>query len=296
MNIRETTDIFSKYINDLNFNSKYDSSKGTEKPYYVENLKPLRIAISNLEGIELLNKEINILKESALFKDGGDIDYFEPVQEMKIKNAVNSLKVGLEFLLRYSNQIELHQNSINIKLPEVKDFDSLSRVSKDFKLAIDIPLADQNHGGSVKIVTADSGSIWLTVSLGTAAAVNLVGGICWAAAVIRKKNAEAKIFEAHAKTLEIKNDMMTTFVEAQKSQLQNILDSEAKQIIENHYAENSDQALDRLKLSIQTVSDLIDRGTKILPAGHDVETKKIFPDYSNLNLIESTIRQLTEGK
>lgn len=295
MNIREVSRRFEKYYNSLSFNSSYNSDKNKDKPYFATNLSTLREAILNLDDIEILEKEIEDLKDTSLFKHSGDSDFFTVSEEVKIKNAISRLRIGIDFLLRYEQQIPFPNNGLNIKLPEIDNFDDLSKASRDLKLALEIPILDQEKGGFIKIETADSGSIWLTVSTGTIAAVNLVAVICWSAAVIRKKMAEAKIFEQQAKTLELKNEMMQELLKAQKVQLKNILDSEAKQITDNHYDLSDGEAINRLKLSLETVSELIDKGVKILPTSDSKETIKLFPDYSNLHLIESSIRQLKEG-
>lgn len=158
-----------------------------------------------------------------------------------------------------------------------------------------MPINDSNTGGHVNILTAESGSIWLIVSLGAFTAVNLIAGICWAAAVIRKKNAEAKMFEAHAKTLELKNDALESLVDAQKQQLANMLTAESEAILSKFYDHKDPETLNRLKLSVSTVADLIDRGAKILPQSENDKIKSAFPDYNNLSLISSSIKQLKEG-
>lgn len=295
MNIRETSALFRKYLDSLQFKTSYESSKNSTNPYYATNLSSLREAILNLEDIDILKNEIESIKKTSLFSYSSDDFFFSPSEDTILKTEVKQLRNGLEYLLRYADQIEMPENGLNIKFPEIENFDDLAKVSKEFKKAIEIPIIDQQQGGQVKIETADSGSIWLTVSVGTIAAVNLVGAICWSAAVIRKKMAEARIFEAQAKTLELKNEMMETLIEAQRVQMKNILESEAKEIADNHYNLSDGEAIARLKMSIETVSELIDKGVKILPTSDDSKTAKLFPDYSALNLIESTIRQLKNG-
>ena len=113
--------------------------------------------------------------------------------------------------------------------------------------------------------------------------------------MIKKKRAEAKIFEQHTRTLELKNDAISLFLDAQKTQLNNILDAEANAIADKNYNHNDPETIERLKLSINTVSDLMDKGVKILPVNEDQEIQKQFPDYSKLNLIESSIKQITNN-
>jgi hypothetical protein len=291
MNVKETKDLLQNCYSKLNFKTTYVTGS-TEKPYIAQDLIILRECINRLENIDLLTPEINELKKSMLFQTYSDEQYFTASDNSKITINVDKLKIGIEFLLRYGNQIENPENGLFIKLPEIQNFEDLSKVSNDLKKAIEIPVIDQNDGGYVKIETAESGSIWLIISIGTLSAVNLIGAICWSAAVIRKKKAEAKIFEEHAKTLGLKNESLQTVIDAQKIQIKNIIEAEAEEIAKAHYKLNDPEVISRLKLSLNTVNDLIDRGTQILPSSDNKETIKSFPDYSNLNLIESAIKKL----
>lgn len=292
MNIKESLDRIKKNAHAFNYKSDYNS--GTQdKPYTAKNLVQLKDAIQELSDIDFLSHQIDILKSTQLLENYKDVDNFNSTDDSKISKAVTELRIGLNFLLNYYYvNYTYSDETIHIKFPSIEDFEDLNRLSNDLKKAIEIPINDSNTGGKVNILTAENGSIWLIVSLGVVSAVNLVAGICWAAAVIRKKNAEAKIFEAHAKTLDLKNNALETFVQAQKEQLSNILTSETEAIMSKFYDKTDPETLARLKLSVTTIADLIDRGTKILPNSENDNIKNLFPDYNNLNLISSAIRQL----
>ena len=51
-----------------------------------------------------------------------------------------------------------------------------------------------------------------------------------------------------------------------KFQIKNIIEAEAEEIAKAHYKLNDPEVINRLKLSLNTVNDLIDRGTQILPS------------------------------
>lgn len=291
MNIKEIESLIQENSPKLYFKSDY-SSGNTSKPYKAISLSSLREAINSLSEIDLIKPEIDKLKNSTLYNNYKDEDIFDVTDHTLISSNVMKIRTGLEFLLRYNQQNEAPKNGLFIRLPDIATFDDLERTACDLKKAIEIPINDQNQGGSIKIVSAESGSIWLILSAGTIAAVNLIGAICWSAAVIRKKQAEAKIFEEHARTLVLKNDSISTFVEAQKQQIKNILQDEAEAIAQKHFSNDDPEAIGRLKLSINTVSELIDKGTQILPSADNKEVLKSFPDYSNLSLIESAIKRL----
>lgn len=266
-------------------------------PYQASGLNTLRRSVNLVDDIPYLNSEITVLRNSWLFQSTGDGQKINSNQNTEVENALNSLRIKLETFKEIAETSNLFNGTdrILIRIQEINSFDSLQKYAGDLKKAIEIPVLDKSIGGNVTILSADEGSIIFYISLGAVAAVKLVAGICWAAAVIKKKKAEASIFEQHAKTLELKNDMLSIFVEAQKVQMKNILDAEATAIAKKEYNHEEPETIERLKLSISTVADLIDKGVQILPVSKEEDIQKSFPDYKNLNLIESTIKQLTQG-
>jgi hypothetical protein len=293
MNINEIKEKIIQNVDYLQYSSSYTSGLG-DKPYVAKKLIQLREAINELSDIQLILPEIAEIKKTSLFSSFKDEDYFTSNENSILDSSIYRIRTGLSFLLRYKLQIETPEHGLYLKLPEIINFDDLARVANDLKKAIEMPIVDQNDGGYVQIKSAESGSIWLIISVGTFSGVNLVGAICWASAVIRKKKAEAKIYEEHAKTLELKNEVLESILAAQKQQYKNILQAEAEQIANNHFNNQSPEVIERLKLSLTTVSELIDRGAQILPSS-DKELTKSFPNYSNLDLIESAIKKIASN-
>ena len=296
MNINESGSLIRKYIKDLEI-SLIEIPGTSPTVYNVKNVNKVRNALVHLKDIPFIKPEIEGLLNSWILTSTTDEVNISGLQYANIADKFNKLKAGLEYVLRIANSSDYSKDKevLYIKLPELKTFDDLSKASNDLKKGIEQPIYDDTIGGEVNILSAESGSVWLIVSVGTIAAVNLVAAICWAAAVIRKKNAEAKIFEQHAKTLEIKNAALDDIVDAQKKQLNNILTAEADAISTKHYNYNAPETTERLKLAINTVADLIDRGAQILPASNDPDSLKAFPNYNQLELITSSIKQLTNN-
>lgn len=295
MNNREVYNLGKKYFENLSL--KYDYQSGTDKPYKLSGLNNLRNVIQEFEQIPFLKDGIDELKKSFLFTQTGNTLSVSSSDHSLISNYISNLRIGLTFLF---NQIESNSlididNSIAIKLPPLKTFTDLSKVANDFKKAIEIPILDSKIKSEFQIITAEPGSIWIMVALGTAVAVKLIGAITWSAAVLKKKNAEARIFEAHAKTLELKNEQIQLFINAQKTQLNNLLANEAEAIATNHYTAQEPEAIERLKLSITTVADLIEKGSKILSNSSSDSIKKLFPEYDKLSIIETAIKKISES-
>jgi hypothetical protein len=295
MNFIEYHQTIINTLSGLELSSEYIQGN-QDFSYQVSNLDSLRRSINNIEDIPFIENEINILKTSWLFQSVGDSMKITSSQKLQAETELTNLKLKLVTFrqIAEASKIFKGEDILLIRIPEVNSFDNLQKYASDFKKAIEIPVLDKGDG-NVTIVSADEGSVILYVSLGAVTALKLVAGICWAAAVIRKKRAEASIFEQHAKTLKLKNEALTSIIEAQQEQLKNILHSEAEAIANKEYNLNDHETIERLKLSISTVSELIDRGVKILPISSDNELRKSFPDYKKLDLIESTIKQIAHA-
>ncbi|WP_294680320.1 hypothetical protein [uncultured Fluviicola sp.] len=294
MNFLQYHEIIKEVLPKLSFSAEYVTGNDSLS-YSTKNLVDLRQSINLIEEIPFIEQEILQLKKSWLFESNYPSQKINSSQKVEIDSAIDRIKIKLETFKQIAEQSAIfgNEDTILIKIPEIQSFDNLEKYAKDFKKAIETPIINESINGTVNIISAQEGSIILYISLGTISAVKLVAGICWAAGVIKRKNAEVKIFEQHARTLELKNDSLALFVDAQKTLMKNILDAEANAIANKNYDHNDPETVERLKLSISTVAELIDKGVKILPVSQNSDIQKCFPDYNNLNVIESTVKQIT---
>ncbi|WP_231424959.1 hypothetical protein [Pedobacter sp. Leaf250] len=253
--------------------------------------------IEKLEELKPLVSTIERLKNTSLFKITGDQISVPTSNASEIEAIISDLESKIDLMIQMIRSSKLfgQEDLLFIKLPEFKSFDELAKYSKDLQKAIEIPITDEAINGEVNIIGADQGSVILYVALGTIAAVKLIAGICWSAAVIKKKNAEANMFVEHAKTLELKNEALDAIIDAQKKQLKNIAEAEASALANGLLNHNDPETINRLKLSMDIIANLIDKGAKILPMTKNEDIQKSFPNYNALDLIESSIRQIQSG-
>jgi hypothetical protein len=293
MNFIEYHSTIEKSLPGLRLSVSYLSGN-QDFEFQAKELKRLRSSIIVVEDLPYIETEINGIRASWLFQSISDEQKIKSIQHSEISMLIEALRIKLLTFKEIAERSKLFNSSdtILVRISEIHSFDNLQKYAGDFKKSIEIPVLDESIKGNVTILSADEGSVILYISLGTIAAVKLIAGICWAAAVIKKKRAEADIFEQHAKTLELKNEAMSVFVEAQKVQIKNILEAEATAIANEQYNHAEPETIERLKLSISTVAELIDKGVQILPMSKDEDIQKSFPDYKNLNLIESSIKQI----
>ncbi|MBC7827207.1 MAG: hypothetical protein H7122_05650 [Chitinophagaceae bacterium] len=297
MNLIRFKPVLDEAAAGLQLRSDYVSDAKTAM-YRLSGLNKLRSTIEKLLEVPALAPEVYHLKDSWLFKNYLDVLEVVNSEDTTIKELVSRLKIKIEVLMYLINsQIKANPEIlISVEIPEIQGFDTLEKYANDLKKVIEIPITDEAIGGSVEIVSADGGSIVLYIIVGSIAAVKLVAGICWAAAVIRKKNAEAKIIEAGAKSLDLNNNVMKEIADGIIKQHKQLINDEAEALAAKYYSTAEPEAVERLKLSINIFSVLMDKGIKILPLPSKNEPEIKFPDYNLLNTIQSDIKQINDDK
>lgn len=262
--------------------------------YNIQNVNELRQHLLTIQDIPYLEPQLQTILYSVLFRTTLDEISISRQEYLTLNSEIGALRIKLQVLkdIAEHDTTIMAEDILSVRVPSLNSFDALGKFATDLKRSIEIPIIDSGIDSNIEIIGAGKGSVILYISVGGLLAINLIGGICWSAAVIRRKMAEAKIFEEHARTLKLKNDSLQNLVEAQNTQIKNILQAEAEAIAAKHYTASDPETIERLKLSINTVSDLIDKGVKIMPQTGNEDIRKSFPDYSQLNLIESTIKQL----
>ena len=262
-------------------------------------LNNYRLAVVEIESTGLLSKEIQVIMKTAIFTTAKD-DFEINLPEGRRLNIIFSNFLNLCVSLNQSFHLiggEPNPNSVSIRLPDVKDFEDLAKASTSFHKILSQSILDNEIKGNVQIDNVENGSIWLTISVGTAAAVNLIGGLAWAAAVVYKKYQEGKVFEEYARGIGIKNDGLKELQLLQKNALDQLIQVEADNLGNEHYKEEKSEKIERLKHTIKLLSELLLKGAEVHPALNQPENvKNLFPDMKKLNLLESKIKKLEVGE
>jgi hypothetical protein len=291
MRIREIKNIISNNIG--NFNFKSESVGGN---FSLKELNKFRRALYELENSKLLIQDINDLKSSLVFQTGEDNIVVSSQELNRITLLKNNLSKLFKNILLSLESISGGQseNTISIKLPEIHDLEDLNKILNDIQSALQQAIINVKINGQIKIVNVESGSIWFDIFLGSMAALNLVGGLAWASAVVYKKIQEGKIFEQHARGLEIKNESLVEIQKAQKKSIDLLIDAEARNLYDEHFSNDDKEQISRLKHSINLFSKLMERGTEIHPLLNTPETvDNLFPDPKNYLTIQSRIKQIS---
>lgn len=295
MKLNDILKILSENITKLNFESTTTNQNG-EIYYDFKGLNQYRDAIRTVEKTGILEKEINQLHLTPLFttfKDTLKISYNEGNSIVVLRDSIRNIAKGILDSLKNISVPHL-ENSITIKLPnDISDFDNLSKVSSELQMILNQTIINSHIKGEIKIQSVENGSIWIEVFVGTSAALSLIASLTWSAMVIYKKMQEGKILHQQVESLKIKNDSLKEIQQAQKDQLNLMVDAEANSLYNEHFGNGDPEQISRLSYSIKLLSDLIDRGAEVHPALNTPESvANLFPDKANLPMLESKIKQI----
>lgn len=260
----------------------------------ISGLNNIRSVIKEIESLNLFESVVSNLKNSVLYTTSKDSLNVQNNEVNIINSQLNILQILAQSFLNLLLKIvpDEDPNSINIKLPEIKDFDDLSKVSRDIHLGLTQVIMNDEINGHTDIVSVENGSIWFNVFVGVTA-VPIIASLVWSSAVIYKKIQEGKLLEQQVRGLKVKNDSLDDILKAQKAETAILIQAEAENINSEHFKVNIPENIERIKNSISTFADLIGRGAEIHPALIAPEkVSNLFPDPTKMISIESKIKKL----
>lgn len=257
-------------------------------------LNNIRMVVNEISTLHLFDNIATALKQSVIFTTANNEMNVQISEGKDIINNLNSLKaLSTNFLnILLKTVPEEDANSINIKLPNVSDFDELAKVSREIHIGLTQIIFNDEIKGQTKIVSVENGSIWFNVFVG-ASAVTVIASLTWASAVIFKKIQEGKLLAEQVRGLKVKNASIEDILKAQKAETELMIQAEAEHIESEHFKNKAPENIERIKNSITTFADLIGRGAEIHPALVAPENvTNLFPDPTKLISVESKIKRL----
>jgi hypothetical protein len=159
----------------------------------------------SLDSIPFFSKEKQLVKSSFLFQSVSDLLDHNASQVQEMSRILESVRLGAEALKGALASIlpAPDETTIIVKLPEAKDLEEIIGFLSTLQRALAANVINSKINGQVAVKSWQPGSLWLDIYLGSAAAITLVGGMVWSAAVIRKKQTEVKVLEKIVDSMEI---------------------------------------------------------------------------------------------
>lgn len=298
MRLRRIKQTLEENIVHLNYKREYLS--GNQPGYMYTDITNLKMAIGKVKNQGLYVSLISEIETTVLYSTSQDeIILTDAKEDSRLKKGLEVVRSGCHALLMVLKELYKEKEddtTIYVQMPKIKDLEDLSKKSKILHNAISQTILDPHIKGAIKVRAYDIGSLWIIMTVGSVLAAKFIGGLVWAAAVIRRKKIEFKTFEQHIKSLEIKTESMVDLKDAQKKQLEVSLEAEAGNLVAQFYKSGNAEKIERVKYSIKLISDLMDKGVEVHPAlNASTEVESMFPDYGNIRLIESRIKELGSG-
>ncbi|MDN3580677.1 hypothetical protein [Mucilaginibacter flavus] len=292
MRLKEISQILKENIDRLKYTPNIVVANNN---FSVDNLINIRKGINNIAKTNLFKSQLKEFKTLPIYASTLDTLTISNNEYSIFSSTLEALKKGIKNLTESVDQalpINESENLLSIKLPNDLNFESLGKIIDLLKKSFSIPLAEIDD--SIKIEAFESGSFWIDILVHSREAIELIGAITWAGAFIYKKRLEGKIHEKYIETLNIKNDALKAIQEGTRAQIDILIEVEAQNIQTNYYNGDDHERLERLKLSIKSMSELVEKGTEVHPNLLASETtNSIFPSFKNLNLIESKTKQIS---
>lgn len=273
-----------------NFDVNYSNGNNV---FYINGISRLKVCLQELIkcGFLPVNNEfideVFITNANSLSSDGTTYN-----ARVKFLDYVGFLVENLYSWINSYVPYDQEEDVVNIKMPNSKTFDELTKVSKELHFAFS-PVVNDYEGGKIEIVQFDHGSFWCIVKVGTAAL--LVAGLVWSGAVVAKKIIECRSSYEVFKNVQLRNDMIKELKDLAESEVKLVVAQEAEMIQNEHFNKEDNEQLERIKNSIYNISELILKGTEIQPSlSAPEEVENLFPDFNKLPLIESKVKRLPE--
>lgn len=266
-----------------NFNPIFNNE--SSRPY-IDNALMTKVVIRNLHDAGIIeinpNETDNILTIiSSCMTDRIIIDH------NKFNEYRYTLKILNESLIMLSDWInryvpdEKDETVINIKLPQLNGMDDLIKASTIINKSLGQSVSEV--GGEVKVKHLEYGSSWIIISVGIAAAANLVMRIANAAFEISKKYYSFRITQKQYERYSISTDIIKNIKEVNEKIIYEETNKLAEDIEKDFYDEKDNERISRIRVSIAEMMKLIELGGEVHPALIESSNKQIqTPDYKSL--------------
>lgn len=279
---------------------KLEAGQLNQETMQINNHRNLYQVISILYANDLLTKQVKEL-----------FNPFEDYLSMANKNirmgnsdfhrlsaAVTSLKLILQGL---SETIDANipsdkTTTVSIKLPDERAFDIFSDTIRELNVTLGALLSDGQINEKIEIEAFDNGSLWIQIVTSTVAGVNLIGLVVWASYAVLNKHIEYRRYVEGLRKIKISNDNLEAIQNAMATELQNMVDLEARNIAKEKSLKDDAEILVKLRVTIKQLSGLLEKGMEFHPGDKaDPETLKEFPLIGDIKKLESKTKLIAHS-
>lgn len=285
-----------------NLEDIYDSfsvKSGNDGGYMIiYNHLPLMEKLQKLEKLGLCINEINEFKDMSLYnKVMPTVTLLHDVYtkyNALIVAANNKLSGIIESAALFQNEVKDY--SIAIKTPPLNRLKDLAEFTEELDKCISLAISDDNLRTDYTISSFDKGSMWYEICLNAKETFLVFGSVVLSAFYIQKNKLEIEEYKKRISALNTNAEAIKTIKLALDSDVNALIELNAKNIIEKHNISGEDiEYKNRLIKSIRQLSELIHQGCEVHKlSDHNNEKDNVddFPDFSKPELLQAKIKQL----
>lgn len=274
-------------------------NKINNNAFSVTSWNNFKLALYAIIETNLFTQQTEIIRNLQFFHNENDSFNIGLNDYNELTTSLNQIKVALPIVLEAFASMKFAENDkiVSIKLPKVSNLDDLAKTTSTLNTVFSQTLLNKKINGQVKFENFDVGSSWIDIFVGSDQAIALVAGMVWSAAVIYKKMQEGKMFKHYVNGLTIKNDSLKDLQKGQSELIDKLISTEATALHKKHFDDTDKDQIIRLTHSIKLLSELINNGAEVHPSLLEPEeVSNLFPDFKQLEGIESKVKKITTGK
>lgn len=222
-------------------------------------------------------------------------------------NDYNKLIKSIQILLQNLNGVivfceaaglDSSKSGFDVKLPQTKDFSELSKyVSTLDRIFSQCPYLNID-GERIEIESVDIGSIWMkfaVITVSTSVILSNLATLVDKCVKIQSHIITCKQQEEQYRTLQLKNDLLESIIQANEEATNILLDQTVEELQKDIGELNSEDTV-RLKMSLKELSNMMVKGLEIY-ASIDApdEVKAFFPTSDDIKSLNEPIKMLSEN-
>jgi len=227
----------------------------------------LLMALQILSRVPPLAKILKPVTDSSVFSLPGDEMIFETVSAQDFSTALRTLAssatIFAEALAVALAPVD--DQMIAFRLPQTESLKDVEKTTNDLEQCLQQAVVHPSIDGLVRFVGVESGSAWLLISLGTAAAALVIRVIAYASATIAQERVRHAQAAAYIRALGLTTELIAAAKDKAKVAMDQLISEKAAEINAAHYAGAPEQQ-GRLINVLEKLSDLFFKGAVIEPA------------------------------
>lgn len=288
MRLRDIQQVLNKRIDELQIAAR-DISGSIE----IRGSGRVLEAIEDLKDTGIFKQEIaTLLSESMIVDNVAEpIVVPNPIYQ-NFQSALGMLHQKATVFLEVLNEFigEQDPHSIGVKLPPGLDLQKTADTILDLNKLLEQALVNPDTDGTITLQGFDRGSEWLEVGLGSKAALSFFSRMVQFYYRVKEKGVEIEKQREQARTMRLGNDLMEEVNQSLTRNFETYHGQESNKLLGKNNEQN-----ERIKLSLDLLKTLMDKGLQIRPSlSAPEETKLSFSPPEQIEQVKQISNQEEE--